>query len=437
MNTSSQGAAVGGGPQPGTAPTDLDEFRAYTRSWAKANLEERSEAPPSLGSTSDDELRARVAAHRAIQARLFAAGLAGIRYPAEYGGQGLSAAHQAVFIDETGPYQMPTQLSVTLGILGPTVLDYGTEEQKRRYISGMLSGRGIWVQLLSEPSGGSDMAGARTRAVRDGDTYIVSGSKIWTTGAHVADFGLLLARTNPDATKHHGLSMIVTPLDTPGVTISPIQLATGTSDFCQEFLDDVRLPAANLLGPENEGWSVASRLLYHERQMVGGIGLSDTRNHPAPQAGESYEVIAQARQAGMLGDAATRQLIGEWLTLELLYPLAAQRISAQLQLGQLPPPGAALLKLLGGEIPYRKADLSMRVAGLSAGVWSAAEDGLPGEARQPDPAGLAWLVARTSTIAGGTNEMQLNQISERVLGLPREATPDRDVPFAQIRQTGR
>ena len=436
MTTSSQDTAVSGGPQPGTAPADLDEFRAYVRSWAKANLEERSQAPHGLGGASDGELRAKVAAHRAIQAQLFAAGLAGIRYPAEYGGQGLSAAHQAVFIEETSPYEMPTQLSVTLGILGPTVLDYGTEEQKRRYIPGMLFGQGIWVQLLSEPSGGSDMAGVRTRAVRDGGTYVVNGSKIWTTGAHVADFGLVLARTNPDATKHRGLSMIVTPLDTPGVTISPIQLATGTSDFCQEFLDEVRLPVDNLLGRENEGWSVASRLLYHERQMVGGIGLSDTRTHAAPQAGQSYEVIAQARQSGMLGDGATRQLIGEWLTLELLYPLAAQRISTQLQLGLLPPPGAALLKLLGGEIPYREANLSMRVAGLSAGVWSAASEG-PDGISPPDPAGLAWLVARTSTIAGGTNEMQLNQISERVLGLPREATPDKDVPFAQIRQGGR
>jgi alkylation response protein AidB-like acyl-CoA dehydrogenase len=436
MTTSSQDTTISDGPQAGTAPADLDEFRAYARNWAKANLQERSEAPPSLGSTSDDELQAKVAAHRVIQAKLFAAGLAGIRYPAEYGGQGLSVEHQAVFIEETSPYQMPTQLSVTLGILGPTVLDYGTEEQKRRYIPGMLSGQGIWVQLLSEPSGGSDMAGARTRAVRDGETYIVNGSKIWTTGAHVADYGLLLARTNPEATKHRGLSMIVTPLDTPGVTISPIQLATGTSDFCQEFLDDVRLPADHLLGPENEGWSVASRLLYHERQMVGGIGLSDTRTHAVPQAGESYEVIAQARQSAMLSDAATRQLIGEWLTLELLYPLAAQRISTQLQLGLVPPPGAALLKLLGGEIPYRQTDLSMRVAGLTAGVWSAARNS-PGEPGQPDPAGLSWLVARTSTIAGGTNEMQLNQISERVLGLPREATPDKDVPFAQIRLDGR
>jgi alkylation response protein AidB-like acyl-CoA dehydrogenase len=435
MTTSGQQAGVGGQPEPGTAPADLAEFRTYVRNWAKANLEERSEAPPSMGGTSDDDLSARVAAHRAIQARLFEAGLAGIRYPKEYGGQGLSAEHQAVYIEETGPYQMPTQLSVTLGILGPTVLDYGTEEQKRRYIPAMLTGQGIWVQLLSEPGGGSDMAGARTRAVRDGGMYVVNGSKIWTTGAHVADYGLLLARTDPAAAKHRGLSMIVTPLDAPGVTISPIRLATGASDFCQEFLDDVHLPADNLLGGENEGWSVASRLLYHERQMVGGIGLSDTRTHPVLQAGESYEIITQAREAGMLGDAATRQLIGEWLTLELLYPLAAQRISAQLQLGLLPAPGAALLKLLGGEVPYRQAGLSVRVAGQSAAVWSAADGAQNGP--RPDPPGLMWLVARTSTIAGGTNEMQLNQISERVLGLPREATPDKDVPFAQIRQGSR
>jgi alkylation response protein AidB-like acyl-CoA dehydrogenase len=437
MTTSRPEAAVGDGLEPGKAPTDLEQFRKYVRNWATAHLKERSEAPPSMGgSTSDDDPSARVAAHRAIQAQLFEAGLAGIRYPKEYGGQGLSAEHQAVFIEETGPYQMPTQLSVTLGILGPTVLDYGTEEQKRRYIPGMLTGQGIWVQLLSEPGGGSDMAGARTRAIRDGETYVVNGSKIWTTGAHLADYGLLLARTNPAATKHHGLSMIVTPLDTPGVTISPIRLATGASDFCQEFLDDVRLPADNLLGPENEGWPVASRLLYHERQMVGGIGLSDTRSHPTPRAGEDYEVITQARESGMLGDPATRQLIGEWLTLELLYPLAAQRISTQLQLGLLPAPGAALLKLLGGEVPYREADLSMRIAGQSAAVWSASDSGRGG-GRRPDPPGLMWLVARTSTIAGGTTEMQLNQISERVLGLPREPTPDRDVPFAQIRQGGR
>jgi alkylation response protein AidB-like acyl-CoA dehydrogenase len=427
---------MGPGLDPGTAPTGLEEFRAYVRRWASANLEGRSEAPPGLGSTSDDELRSRVAAHRVLQAQLFQAGLAGIRYPKEYGGQGLSVEHQSIFIEETGSYQMPTQLSVTLGILGPTILDYGTEEQKRRYIPAILSGESIWVQLLSEPSGGSDMAGSRTRAVRDGDTYVINGSKIWTTGAHVADYGLLLARTNPSATKHRGLSMIVTPLDAPGVTISPIQLATGASDFCQEFLDDVSLPVDHLLGSENEGWAVSSRLLYHERQMVGGIGLSDTRTHAVPQAGESYEIITRARQSGTMGDPATRQLIGEWLTLELLYPLAAQRISTQLQLGLIPPAGAALLKLLGGEIPYREADLSMRVAGQSAAVWSAS-GGEGEEDGQLDPAGLMWLVARTSTIAGGTNEMQLNQISERVLGLPREATPDKDVPFSQIRQDGR
>jgi alkylation response protein AidB-like acyl-CoA dehydrogenase len=436
MTTPRSEADAGDLLEPGIAPSDLDEFRTYVRDWAKAVLEVKQETNPRLGgSSSDEELRERVAAHRAIQAQLFTAGLAGIRYPREYGGQGLSAEHQAVFIEETSPYQMPTQLSVTLGILGPTILDYGTEEQKQRYLRGMLTGQGIWVQLLSEPGGGSDMAGARTRAVRAGAGYIVNGSKIWTTGAHVADYGLLLARTDTEATKHHGLSMIVTPLPTPGVTISPIRLATGASEFCQEFFDDVRLPAENLLGAENDGWAVASRLLYHERQMVGGIGFSDTRSHSAPPAGEDYEVVSQAREAGMLDDAATRQLIGEWLTLETLYPLAAQRISAQLELGLLPGAGASLLKFLGGEVPYRETDLSVRIAGQAAALWPASGQGAA--AHQADPPGLAFLVARSSTIAGGTTEMQLNQISERVLGLPREPTPDRDVPFSQIRHGSR
>jgi alkylation response protein AidB-like acyl-CoA dehydrogenase len=169
--------------------------------------------------------------------------------------------------------------------------------------------------------------------------------------------------------------------------------------------------------------------------MVGGIGFSDTRSHSVPPAGEDYEVISQAREAGMLDDAATRQLIGEWLTLETLYPLAAQRISAQLELGLLPWAGASLLKLLGGEVPYRETDLSVRIAGQAAALWPAAGQGEA--AHQADPPGLAFLVARSSTIAGGTTEMQLNQISERVLGLPREPTPDRDVPFSQIRHGSR
>jgi len=272
------------------APENTGDFRAYVRDWVRQNLTRADPGADRMGLGTDEELLECVARHRKIQARLYGAGLAGIRYPREYGGQGLTEAHQQAFIEETAGYEVPVQLSVTLSILGPTLLDFGTERQKQTHIRGMLRGDEIWVQLLSEPSSGSDMAGALTRAQRDGDVYVVNGSKIWTTGAHVADYGMLLARTDPDLPKHSGLSMIITPLSAPGITISPIRLATGASDFCQEFFDDVLLPVDNLIGKENDGWAVASRLLFHERNMVGGIGLSDTRTHAPPEEGAEYEL---------------------------------------------------------------------------------------------------------------------------------------------------
>jgi len=407
------------------APENTGDFRAYARDWVRQNLTRADPGAQRMVSLeTDDELRDLVARHRQIQARLYGAGLAGIRYPREYGGQGLTEDHQRAFIEETAGYEVPVQLSVTLGILGPTLLDFGTEQQKQTHIRGMLRGDEIWVQLLSEPSSGSDMAGVLTRAQRDGDVYMVNGSKIWTTGAHVADYGMLLARTDPELPKHSGLSMIITPLSSPGVTIAPIRLATGASDFCQEFLDDVMLPVANLIGKENGGWAVASRLLFHERNMVGGIGLSDTRTHAAPEEGAEYDMVATARRLGASDDPLARQLIGESVMLERLAPLAAERMSEALRAGILPGPGASLLKLLGAVTSYRQAEIGMQIAGQAAAVWPAGEAG---------EAGLAWLGARAATVAGGTNEMQLNQISERVLGLPRDLSPDRDLPFSQQR----
>jgi len=416
---------------PGSAPVDIAEFHDYVRGWVRHNLQPKTEQGRMVSTTSDSDLIARVAAHRQIQERLYSAGLAGIRYPLEYGGQGLTKKHQQIYIEETSRYQMPTELTVTLGILGPTILDHGTEEQKQRYVRAMLQGRGIWVQLLSEPSSGSDMAGALTRAARDGDAYVVNGSKIWTTRAHIADYGLLLARTNPDAPKHRGLSMLITPLSSPGVTISPIRLANGSSEFCEEHFDDVLLPASNLLGAENDGWAVASRLLYHERQLVGGIGLSDTPAHVARTPGEEYSIVSLGHASGGSSDPVTRQLIGHWLTLELLAPHAAARISEAIRSGAIPGPGASLLKLLGAEVDYRQSELEMKVAGSTGVAWSRSPSQDVGNGQELP--GIAWIVARTATIAGGTNEMQLNQISERVLGLPREHTPDRDLPFSQVR----
>jgi alkylation response protein AidB-like acyl-CoA dehydrogenase len=400
-------------------PSALDEFRAHVRRWLPGSLPKASSR-----SRPGEPLEERSVRHRELQHRLWDANLAGILYPQKYGGLGLTREHQAAFLDEAADYELPTSMSVTLGILMPTLLDHGTDEQRARYLPAALRGDEAWVQLLSEPSGGSDMAGALTRAVKDGDVFIVNGSKIWSTFAHISEFGMLLARTDPDVPKHRGLSMLILPLNAEGVTINPIRLATGASDFCQEFFDDVMLPADALIGGLNDGWAVASGLLFHERNLVGDSGMNDTRTSVQAHDGPD-PIVALAQRLGVNTDPVVRQLIGEALTISALKQHAVNHISAGLRSGAIPPPGASLLKLLSAQIGYRRNEIAMQVAGPSAVVWDPAD-----EEEKP---GLDWLGARIGTVAGGTNEMQLNQISERVLGLPREQMPDKDRPFSQVR----
>ena len=250
---------------------------------------------------------------------MFDAGFTAFAFPAEYGGGGLTVEHQKAFFEEAEGYVLPSFFAVSMGMLGPTILDYGTEEQKARHLPKILRGDEIFVQLLSEPSGGSDMAGALTRATRDGDTWVINGSKIWTSGADIATHGLMLARTDGNVPKHRGLSMFIVPLGNhPGVTIEPILQVSGEADFCQEFFDDVTLPADHLLGSENDGWAVAQRLLFHERNTTAGIGIghgymghrsggvrtdTDVRRTTPTTAGR------RARR-GADRDPAIRQLIG-------------------------------------------------------------------------------------------------------------------------------
>lgn len=398
-------------------PVDLDEFRGHVRRWLPGGL-------PKVGerSRSGESLEERAARHRVLQRRLWDANLAGIRYPREYGGLGLTREHQAVFLEEAAAYELPTVMSVTHAIIMPTLLDFGTPEQCAEHVPAALRGDRMWVQLLSEPSGGSDMAGALTRAVKDGDVFVVNGSKTWSTSAHVADCGLLLARSDSDMPKHRGLSMFIVPLDAEGVTVKPIRLATGVSDFCEEFFDDVIVPADNLVGGLNEGWSVASRLLFHERSMVGDNGMNDSRAVPARDNGPD-PLVALVQRLGNGDDPSVRQMLGEALALAHLKAPAVAHIGAGLRSGRLPGPGASLLKLLSSQVGYRRLELAMQIAGSNSVVW---DDG-------DEQTGLDWLGARGHSIAGGTNEMQLNQISERVLGLPREPMPDRDKPFSQVR----
>jgi alkylation response protein AidB-like acyl-CoA dehydrogenase len=402
-----------------------EAFGARALAWVRQNL------PPAEGLAGlevDDEHEATIIAEaRRLQKLIFDAGFAGIRYPREYGGQGLTRAHQLAWRQAAAGHQLPSAFNVTHGILGPTLLQFGTDEQKARHLPAMLSGQELWVQFLSEPSAGSDLAGLLTRAVRDGDTFILNGAKIWSTGAHFSDYAMVLSRTDPDVPKHAGLSMLYMPIRSPGVTVTPIKLVTGGSHFCQEFFDDVALSASNLIGAENDGWRVATGLLFHERNMVAGNSLNDHVTETTRGDGEAdsgSEIVDLARAVGRDQDPLTRQLIGEALVLQALEGPTISRINAQLSAGQMPAPGAAIVKLLSSLSQYRIKEIALEIGGTRAAM-----------AGPDDPAGLhaqRWLTARIGTIAGGSNEMQRNAISERVLGLPREAAPDRGVPFSQV-----
>ncbi|MCX2933764.1 acyl-CoA dehydrogenase family protein [Mycobacterium sp. CVI_P3] len=398
-------------------PSDITEFRSYVRRWLPGGL-------PKSGSQSrtGEPLEEQAARHRELQRRLWDAHLAGICYPVEYGGLGLTREHQAAFLDETAGYELPTIMAVTHAVILPTLLDFGTPEQCAGHVPAALRGEEIAVQLLSEPSGGSDMAGALTRAIKDDDIFIINGAKVWSTGAQVADYGLLLARTDPELSKHSGLSMFVVPLDADGVTVNPIQLATGASEFCEEFFDDVKIPATNLVGQLNDGWAVASRLLFHERSMVGDSGMNDSRYTPAAEE-RSDPLVNMVQRLGTGSDPLVRQLLGEALALAHVKRPAVEHISEGLRSGRFPGPGASLLKLLSSHIGYRRLEIAMEIAGDSGIVWEGADEESPG---------IQWLGARAHTLAGGTTEMQLNQISERVLGLPRDPSADRDLPFSKL-----
>ena len=215
--------------------------------------------------------RTRWSGPRQSSGQLWDGGFAGLCYPVEYGGKGLPPSFQLAFNEESRGYELPWLFNTpTLTIITPTLLEFGTEEQKQRYIPAVLRGDELWVQFLSEPSGGSDLAGALTRATRDGDVFILNGSKIWSTYAWKSDYALCVCRTNWDVPKHSGLSVLIVKVHQPGIQIDQIKHVDGTDEFCQEFFDDVPIPADHVLGAVDDGWTVASRLMFHERSAMGG-----------------------------------------------------------------------------------------------------------------------------------------------------------------------
>ncbi len=402
----------------------LEAFRERAGSFAESSLPPAADRD-ARGLTMDEA--------KALQATIFDAGFAGIAVPIAYGGAGLTLDHQKVWAEVVEDRVVPTPLFVSMGMLAITLLDHGSEGLKRRHIPRILRGDEVWIQLLSEPSGGSDMAGAMTRATRDGDTWVLNGAKMWSTGAGDADYGMCLARSNWDAPKHRGLSMFAVPLRDPKVTIEPIVgIEGGPAHFFQEFLDDVVLPLDHLIGDENDGWAVAHSLLFHERNATAGVGhglgLGGGRGRgDGSGAGSGIDgFVEHARRVGTAGDPVIRQLIAEAFVAEQVRRHANHRVTVGMRTGAFQGDWGSLLKLGLALDTLRRGEIGIQIAGADGVIWTDDEQPSGGGA------GRAWLGARGISIAGGTNEMQRNIVSERLLRMPRESATDRDVPFSEV-----
>jgi alkylation response protein AidB-like acyl-CoA dehydrogenase len=406
---------------------DVEAFRLRARAWLAANMKL---LPPGEWEIPGRDTEAGVQYARDLMARMYEAGFSGICVPTEYGGRGLSIAHMRAWSEEAQRYEMPTKFNIpTLTILMPTLLDYGSEQQKKEHIPRTLRGEEFWVQFLSEPSGGSDLAGAITKATRDGDVYIVNGSKIWSSGAYRSDYALCLCRTNWDVPKHRGLSMLLVKIHQPGIHVEQIRQVNGSMEFCQEFFDDVAIPVENLVGEEDDGWTVASRLLQHERAAVGngspfGVAMQIGARRAARETTDPLVDIAQELRIG--SDPVVRQLVAEGRVLSLVQPALVERVSAGIRSGVFPGPASALMKLCNATTGIARSELAVKIAGSAVAAWT--------EPTAASEHARLFLSRQTAGLAGGSNEMQRNIISERVLGMPREWAPDKDVAFKDVRR---
>ena len=359
-------------------------------------------------------------AARAWQARLYEAGLVGVAWPESAGGWGGTLMQQAIVDQETARLGLPALINlIGIGMCGPTVIAHGSDDQRSRYLTRLLRADDLWCQLFSEPEAGSDLAALRTRAVRDGDGWRINGQKVWTTLAHVADYGILLTRTDPDVPKHRGLTMFVIDMRAPGVTVRPLRQMNGESHFNEVFFDDVAVPDTERLGDPGDGWRVALTTLMSERLSLGGGG---TGVGPKPE-GVARHVAVRLGNLTPDRQALARQQLGRGFVAALGARYTGYRQLSKLSRGELPGPEASAGKLSGTRSARDLADLAVRVLGGDApaattgdgdGAWQNAQAVLPGMA-----------------IAGGSDQVLRNIIGERVLGLPAEPRADKAVTFKE------
>jgi len=401
--------------------SDLEAFRQETRSW----LEEVCPASLRPGASGP----APTALDRKAWLDAFAErGYTTPTWPKQYGGGGLSKQQVRVLNEEVTRFGVfpPGVSFFGTAMLGPVLLEFANEAQKQEHLPKITSGEINWCQGYSEPGAGSDLAGLQTRAARDGDHYIIDGSKIWTTGANHADWIFCLVRTDPDAPKHDGISFILFDLKSPGVTISPIKLISGESDFCQVFFENVRAKAENLVGPLNGGWTIAKRLLQHERQMLsgampGGAPLAAPKKKSGKKAAVPAPSSALAESAreylgdadGTLAEPVLRDRIAQYELDSLCFGLTLKRSGEEAKAGQGTGAASSMFKLYASEMNKRRGEIQMAVRGAAGLGWEGS-----GFSANELMETRGWLRSKGNSIEGGTSEIQRNVIAKRVLGLP-------------------
>ena len=388
---------------------DLNAFRTDVRTWLEQNCPPSMRTPMPADEYPGGGRRAvwRNPESKVWLARMAERGFVVPTWPKAYGGAGLGKAENMVLQEELRRINArPAHLGMGISMIGPALLEYGNEAQKLQHLPKIARGEIWWCQGYSEPGSGSDLASLRTQAVSDGDDYLISGQKIWTSGADKADWMFCLVRTAPDAPKHQGITFILFDMASPGVSVKPILLISGLSPFCETFLDGVRVPKTNVVSKVNEGWTVAKRLLQYERTSIGGIGNRG-------QNTESLEDLVRRYLGGDIDDPALRQDLLRHRMNDRSFALTLRRSQEEATAGIAPGAVSSMFKYYGTEQNKNRYELMLRAMGTRGIGWSAntvAADEL--ETTQ------GWLRSKANSIEGGTSEVQLNIIAKRILGLP-------------------
>jgi alkylation response protein AidB-like acyl-CoA dehydrogenase len=383
-----------------------ESFRKEVRAWLERNLPDDLRGRAFAASRADHE---EVRKLRAWQQRMHAAGYVGMDWPREFGGRGASIVEQLILYQEMARAESPQLVNRGgLSMLGPTLMKHGTPEQQRRFLPKILTAEDLWCQGFSEPNAGSDLANLQTRAVLDGDHFVVNGQKVWTSMAHVADWCFLLVRTNPEAPRHKGISFLLVDMKSPGITVRPLRQMTGEAEFNEVFFDNVRVPAANLVGKRDEGWAVAITTLAYERDLLTFIRHISLRN-------ALHRLVRLARERGRADDPVVRQKVaGLWIGEQALQLNGYRSLTKILRGGQ-PGPEGSTSKLYWSHLDQELAQVATEVLGPASQIAH-------GSAWAPDEGQWEFyaLLAQASGIRAGTTEILRNILGERVLGLPKD-----------------